>query len=171
MCRWWGAQKETFFFFLRLWACASLSALSRGHKDNSDNPFIFLTSCRLQEKRWLLPRLFMVLLISHSYIFSSLLHTYTHIPSLPHHSSLHLQQHPPSISEHFLSMVYCFYPFRLLWFVHILKRQCIYQVSEKGQSQAWESSQAWSTMLLVSIWNRLLRRLKPFSEERFQQEL
>lgn len=61
-------EKKTFFFFP--FVCrhggASFSALSHGHKDDSDNPFIFLTSCRLQEDRWLLPRLFMALLISHS---------------------------------------------------------------------------------------------------------
>lgn len=43
-----GAKKP---FFQRLCAGASLSALSHGHKDNSDDPFIFLTSCRLQEER------------------------------------------------------------------------------------------------------------------------
>ena len=46
------------FFFLSLllpFVCecdgASFSALSHGHKDDSDNPFISLTSCRLREDR------------------------------------------------------------------------------------------------------------------------
>lgn len=48
--------KKTFFFSLLLpFVCecdgASFSALSHGHKDDSDNPFISLTSCRLREDR------------------------------------------------------------------------------------------------------------------------
>lgn len=45
-------EKKTFFFpFVCRHGGASFSALSHGHKDDSDNPFIFLTSCRLQEDR------------------------------------------------------------------------------------------------------------------------
>lgn len=42
-----------FFFFPFVCECggASFSALSHGHKDDSDNPFISLTSCRLREDR------------------------------------------------------------------------------------------------------------------------
>lgn len=54
--------KAFFIYFFRV--CASFSALSHGHKGDSDKPFISLTSCRLREDRWLLPRLFMALLIS-----------------------------------------------------------------------------------------------------------
>lgn len=94
--------KKTFFFFP--FVCerggASFSALSHGHKDDSDNPFIFLTSCRLREDRWLLPRLFMALLISHSQSWGSLspnppppsldiAHPAESL-SLPCHFSLHL---------------------------------------------------------------------------------
>lgn len=61
-----GFCKDIFFFFqkegkpppfsLFSFVCergggASFSALSHGHKDDSDNPFISLTSCRLREDR------------------------------------------------------------------------------------------------------------------------
>lgn len=43
--------KKTFFPFVCECGGASFSALSYGHKDDSDNPFISLTSCRLREDR------------------------------------------------------------------------------------------------------------------------
>lgn len=64
-------RKPFFFPFVCECGGASFSALSYGHKDDSDNPFISLTSCRLREDRWLLPRLFMALLIPHSRSWSS----------------------------------------------------------------------------------------------------
>lgn len=44
-------RKPFFFPFVCERGGASFSALSHGHKDDSDNPFIFLTSCRLREDR------------------------------------------------------------------------------------------------------------------------
>lgn len=46
-------KKRKPFFFPFVCECggASFSALSHGHKDDSDNPFISLTSCRLREDR------------------------------------------------------------------------------------------------------------------------
>lgn len=83
-----------------------------------------------------------------SFLHLQLFATHKHTPCLPHHSSLHPQLHPPSISEHFISMLYCFYPPDCFDLYTYWWMQCIYQVSENGQSQTWQPSQVWSLMLL-----------------------
>lgn len=96
-------ERKPFFLFPFVYKCdsASFSALSHGHKDGSDNPFISLTSCRLREDRWLLPRLFMALLISFSQDWSLLPNplprTIQHLAECLNLSQLYL-----SIHSHFM---------------------------------------------------------------------
>lgn len=150
-------------FFQRLCATASLSALSHGHKDNSDDPFIFLTSCRLQEERWLLPRLFMALLISRSYICSSLRHmrvgacTPSHITHHCTSSSIHLL-----FLDIFCSCFIAFIPQIVLICTHID------EATHLSGSRKWMELDVrviWSMMSSVNLLNRHLWTLKSFANE------
>lgn len=134
--------KKTFFFFFPF-VCkrggASFSALSHGHKDDSDNPFIFLTSCRLREDRWLLPRLFMALLISHSQSWGSL---------SPNPPPLSLAiAHPAeslSLSCHFSVSIFSPHVF-LSWSVWILMSSCLVGLFiEHLRITPWNHIEPWS---------------------------